>query len=212
MTPAWRAAFLAGRTEQGDDDNAAARALVCCLFDQQVRHDRYDTRGATRDALRETFMQRVRAKEPATPDYSDGRIAEQYRGRRRECARVLFDAMGIDWEDKPGRAAASFRNFEMFDAPHMAFLCMDDVFGKQSAADVGMYTQTLMLALTAHGLASCAQGTMAHYPDVVRDTFNLGSEIKVLFGLGFGYEDVNVPANSARTTRAPLAETVTFLG
>ncbi len=168
--------------------------------------------GATRDALRETFMQRVRAKEPATPDYSDGRIAEQYRGRRRECARVLFDAMGIDWEDKPGRAAASFRNFEMFDAPHMAFLCMDDVFGKQSAADVGMYTQTLMLALTAHGLASCAQGTMAHYPDVVRDTFNLGSEIKVLFGLGFGYEDVNVPANSARTTRAPLAETVTFLG
>jgi nitroreductase len=167
--------------------------------------------GATRDALRASFMQRVRDKQPATPDYSDGRIDEQYRERRRECARVLFDAMGIDWNDKPGRAAASFRNFEMFDAPHMAFLCMDEAFSKQSAADVGMYAQTLMLALTANGLASCAQGTMAHYPDLIRKTFDVKPQMKVLFGLGFGYEDVAVRANSARTTRAPLSEVLTFL-
>jgi hypothetical protein len=35
--------------------------------------------------------------------------------------------------------------------------------------------------------------------------------MKVLFGLGFGYEDVAVRANSARTTRAPLSEVLTFL-
>lgn len=95
--------------------------------------------------------------------------------------------------------------------PHMAFLCMHESFGKQSAADVGMYAQTLMLALTANGLASCAQGTMAHYPDLVRETFKLAPEIKILFGLGFGYEDSTVPANTARTSRAPLEESVTFL-
>lgn len=167
--------------------------------------------GATRDALRDTFMARVRDKQPATPDHTDGRLPEEFRSRRRDCAKVLFDAMGIDWEDKPGRAKASFRNFEMFDAPHMAFLCMHETFGKASAADVGMYAQTLMLALTANGLASCAQGTMAHFPEVVRETFGLDPEIKVLFGLGFGYEDSSVPANAARTTRAPLEESVIFL-
>ena len=88
---------------------------------------------------------------------------------------------------------------------------MHESFGKQSAADVGMYAQTLMLALTANGLASCAQGTMAHYLDLVRETFKLAPEIKILFGLGFGYEDSTVPANTARTSSAPLEESVTFL-
>ncbi|GIS18135.1 MAG: hypothetical protein CM15mP120_00510 [Pseudomonadota bacterium] len=35
--------------------------------------------------------------------------------------------------------------------------------------------------MTANGLASCAQGTMAHHPDLVREAFGLGDEVKVLF-------------------------------
>jgi nitroreductase len=120
--------------------------------------------------------------------------------------------MGIQWEDKAGRADASLRNFELFDAPHVAFFCMKDIFGGQSAADVGMYTQTLMLAMTAHGLASCAQGTMGHYPDLVRETFGLDPDMTVLYGLSFGYEDKTVAANAARTTRADRTESVQFLG
>lgn len=173
----------------------------------------YVASGATRDALREEFMRRVKAKESARPDHSDkGKLGEPYRERRRDCAKALFTAMDIAWEDKPGRAQASFRNFELFDAPHVAFLCMKENFGGQSAADVGMYAQTLMLALTANGLASCAQGTMAHYPDLVRDTFGVDSDVKILFGISFGYEDTEVPANTARTSRASLEETVMFMG
>lgn len=89
---------------------------------------------------------------------------------------------------------------------------MKDIFGGQSAADVGMYTQTLMLAMTAHGLASCAQGTMGHYPDLVRETFGLDPDMTILYGLSFGYEDKSVPANAARTTRANRTESVQFLG
>jgi len=88
---------------------------------------------------------------------------------------------------------------------------MKDNFGSQTAADVGMYAQTLMLAMTANGLASCAQGTMAHYPDLVRDNFGFEEDVKVLFGISFGYEDDSVAANTARTTRAPLEESVAFI-
>ena len=87
---------------------------------------------------------------------------------------------------------------------------MNEVFGIGSAWDVGMYAQTLMLAMTANGLASCAQGTMAHHPDLVREAFGLGDEVKVLFGLSFGFEDTSMAVNNAHTTRATLAETVTF--
>ena len=73
-----------------------------------------------------------------------------------------------------------------------------------------MYAQTLMLAMTANGLASCAQGTMGHHPDLVRDAFGLGPEVKVLFGISFGYEDPAMKVNTALTERASLTETVTF--
>jgi nitroreductase len=89
---------------------------------------------------------------------------------------------------------------------------MDEVFGIGCAWDVGMYAQTLMLSMTAHGLASCAQGTMAHHPDLVREAFGLGSEVRVLFGLSFGFADPNMSVNNAHTARAELQETVTFKG
>ena len=75
-----------------------------------------------------------------------------------------------------------------------------------------MYAQTLMLAMTTYGISSCSQGTLRNYPDFVRETFGLPSEIKILYGISFGYEDPQVPANATRTERAPLEETVQFLG
>ena len=104
--------------------------------------------------------------------------------------------MDIDWEDREGRSAAQRRNYEFFDAPHAAFLGIHEIFGPQSISDVGMYAQTLMLAMTTYGISSCSQGTLRNYPDFVRETFGLPSEIKILYGISFGYEDPQVPANA----------------
>ena len=167
--------------------------------------------GETRDYLRGEFMARVKNKiKPNTDHPGDGKLGDIWKQRRRDCAKVLYNAMGVEWEDMEGRAAVAFRNFELFDAPHVAFFCIHEAFGVQSACDVGMYTQTLMLAMTANGLASCAQGTMRNYPDVVREAFDLPPEMKVLYGLSFGYPDPDAPVNNAITTRAELAEVVRF--
>lgn len=169
--------------------------------------------GEVRDRLRTQFMENLANKVPIVTDHEpDGRVGEPWRERKRACARALYGAMDIEWEDKAGRNGAYLRNYELFDAPHVVFLGMHSVFGPQSACDVGMYAQTLMLAMTAHGVASCAQGTMRNYPDLVRETFGLDPEIKILFGISFGYEDTSVPANAARTERGSVTETVQFLG
>lgn len=171
----------------------------------------YVASGATRDMLREQMMAAVKNGTPPDHDYKEPRVSlgQVWKDRRRECAAALYRAMGIAWEDKQARSAAAFRNFELFDAPHVAFLCTNEAFGFR-AWDVGMYAQTLMLAMTANGLASCAQGTMAHYPDLVRKAFDLEPEVKVLFGISFGYEDTSMQVNAAYTERAALEETVTF--
>ncbi|MDG2278512.1 MAG: nitroreductase [Pseudomonadales bacterium] len=172
----------------------------------------YVASGETLERLRAEFVRRTKEKVPANPDYKGkGRLKDPWKARRRDCAKVLYDAMGIEWEDMDGRSQAAFRNFEMFDAPHVAFLGMDGSMSTSAAADVGMYAQTLMLSLSAHGLASCAQGTMGHYPDLVRETFAIDQDIKILFGISFGYEDKSHPANLARTVRATLAENVVFM-
>lgn len=169
--------------------------------------------GEVTEKLRAGFMSRATNKEPIKTDHPpDGRIDDIWRERKRGCARALYNAMGIEWEDKAGRARAAYRNSEFFDAPHVVFLSMHEDFGTQSAADVGMFAQTLMLAMTAHGVASCAQGSLRNYPDFVRSTFGLDPKIKILFGISFGYEDTSVPANNARTERAPLDEIVQFMG
>jgi len=167
--------------------------------------------GETRDRIRQELIGLVTNGESPNPDYDyPGRFEGEYRQRQVECAVAMYSTMGIERDDHAGRARASLRNFELFDAPHVAFIGMDEKFGTTVAIDVGMYAQNLMLAMTAHGIGSCAQGSMRYYPGVVRRNFDLPDNIRILFGISFGYEDPEVPANATRTARAPLEENVVF--
>lgn len=167
--------------------------------------------GALRDAIRDELVERVTNRVPSNPDYEyPGRFEGEYRERQVECAVAMYKEMGIGREDKEGRMRASLRNFELFDAPHIAFIGMHKDFPATVAVDVGMYAQTLMLAMTAEGISCCAQGSMRSYPDVARSAFGVDDTVRILFGLSFGYEDPDVPANNTRTTREPIENSVIF--
>jgi nitroreductase len=112
--------------------------------------------------------------------------------------------------DLEGRKRAYLRNFSSFEAPHVAFVFMPETIGVREAADVGMYAQTLILALTARGLATCPQGALSFYAEIVRRRLGIPPEQKLLFGIAFGYEDVAVDANAARVGRDRLENAVAF--
>jgi nitroreductase len=167
--------------------------------------------GAARDRIRAKLIERIMSGTAMTPDYDyPGKFEGEYRKRQVDCAVAMYSSMGIARDDTAGRAKASLRNFELFDAPHVAFIGMNKAFGTTVALDVGMYAQSLMLAMHAHGIASCAQGSMRYYPDVVREEFPGNDDIRILFGISFGYEDPDVPANATRTTRDGIEAAVTF--
>lgn len=167
--------------------------------------------GATKDKLRDQFVARQQQGVAGNPDFEYvSRWEGEYRQRQVDCAVALYNEMGIARDDKAGRLHAVQRNFELFDAPHIVFLGMDKNFGSTIALDVGIYAQTLMLAMHAFGIGSCAMGSMRAYPDLVREAFDLDDNVGILLGISFGYEDPEVDANRTRTVREPLSQSVTF--
>ena len=103
------------------------------------------------------------------------------------------------------------RNFEFFQAPHAAFISMPKRFGVFNALDVGMYLQTLLLCMKSYGVASCAQGALALYPDAVREVTGIADDQGILVGVSFGYEDPDHVTSNTVTSRADLGDIVTFL-
>ncbi len=140
----------------------------------------------------------------------DGSYQGVYQARQIDAAERLYNSLNIAREDEFGRQMASLKNFEFYGAPHAALLFLPEPFGIREAADLGMYAHSLMLSLTAHGLASCPQASLSFMADLVREELDIAPENKLMLGLSFGYEDSAAPVNSCTTERAPLEESVTF--
>ena len=140
--------------------------------------------------LRAALVDAGMRDEPIKPDFvADRKFTGVHRERQVDAAQQLYGAMGVERRDLVGRKMAYVRNHACFDAPHAVFIFMDESFGEREATDIGMYAQTLMLALTARGVASCAQGALSLFPDIVRAHLGVPPSQKLLFGVSFGYED-----------------------
>jgi nitroreductase len=108
--------------------------------------------------LRDALVGAGMRDEPIKPDWpADGKFTGVHRERQVDAAQQLYGAMGVARSDVVGRKLAYIRNHAFFDAPHAVLIFMPAPFDTREAADIGMYAQTLMLALTARGIASCAQ-------------------------------------------------------
>ncbi len=172
----------------------------------------YVATGEKRDQISKELVELASSGQPTNSEFPPTPAHQgEYRKRQVDCAVELYNNMGIARDDKEGRLRALLRNHELFDAPYIAFICMEKHFGVSVAVDVGMYAQNLMLAMTAHGIGSCAMGSMRHYPDVPRKVLGIEENHAILFGLSFGYEDESVPANKTRIIKDDVSQSVKFL-
>jgi nitroreductase len=157
------------------------------------------------------MVEAARAGIPPDPDFtSDRRFQGVYRARQIDAAVQLYGAMGIERNDHKRRTDAYLRNLSFFDAPHAVFTFMFGEFQEREAVDLGIYAQTLMLAMTSRGIASVAQGALSLYPTIIRDHLGLEADNRLIFGISFGYEDPDVAANHARVGRETLDVAIKF--
>jgi len=161
--------------------------------------------GAARDRLVTALLAEARSKPPEIPP-----LPEAFAHLRRELGAQLYGSMGIAREDTDGRRAASLRNWEFFRAPLAGIVCMHRDLHYVDSLGVGMFLQTFLLALTAHGLGTCVQVSIAGYPEIVREQLSISDEYAILCGLAIGYPDPTFPANTLRTDRNPIEHNVVF--
>lgn len=167
--------------------------------------------GERRDSLSLALCSAFDSGNMGDPEDPIDTFPSPYRRLQVECGATLYGSMGVTRDDMKGRMQALRRNFEFFDAPHVALLCMDKHFGVGVALDVGTWLQSFLTLLAAHGIGSCAQAALRQYPTIVREQLDIPGNQRILCGVAFGYEDSSVDANSTRQTREPLETNVEFL-
>ena len=162
--------------------------------------------GAARDRLVAALLREARSKPPKIPA-----LPEAFAHFRRESGALVYGSMGIAREDTEGRRVAVLRNWEFFRAPLAGIVCIHRDLGPADCLGVGMFLQTLLLALTARGLGTCVQVSIAGYPEIIHKQLDIPAEYTILCGLAVGYPDPDFPANKIRTPRNPTGENVVFL-
>ena len=161
--------------------------------------------GAARESLVAALLDEASSKPPVVPE-----LPELFAHLRRELGAKVYGSMGITRDDSEGRRIAVLRNWEFFRAPLAGIVCMHRDLHYVDSLGVGMFLQTFLLALTAHGLGTCVQVSIAGYPEIVREQLSISDEYAILCGLAIGYPDPTFPANNLRTACNPIEHNVVF--
>ena len=134
-----------------------------------------------------------------------------YLERRRESGFQLYNTLGIVRGDKAAYAKQALENYNFFGAPHVAVIHTDEPLGVYGAIDCGAYVGNFMLAAQALGLGTIPQAALARHSKLIRRHFNLPDDRRIVCGISFGFADHAHLVNSYRTSRAKVADTVTFV-
>jgi nitroreductase len=161
-------------------------------------------------AIRQAFLD----EEPDhTRDYNyyTEPVDEPYLSRKRQCGWGLYGRLGIARGERQKSKAYRARNYEFFGAPVGLIYTIDRRLEIGSWLDYGMFLQTIMLAARARGLHTCAEASIASYPDIVRRELGITPEHIVICGMAMGYADPDAVVNTFQPPRIELDDYAVFL-
>jgi nitroreductase len=196
-------------------DRAVARHLIDEALDLAIRAPSNSNiqpwhvvfvSGAARDRLVAALLDAAQAGPPKVPE-----LPEHFTHFRSDLGKLVYGSMGIARDDADGRRAAVLRNWEFFRAPVGGVVCMDRELGLVDSLGVGMFLQTLLLALTARGLGTAVSVAVAGYPEILHEQLGIPEHFTILCGLAVGYADPDFGANKIRTGREPIEHNVVFI-
>lgn len=146
------------------------------------------------------------------PDIS---FPEAYRGvykeRQREVGWQLYESVGVQFGDRDASSKQTLENFRFFGAPHMLVVTSERELGPYGVLDCGLYIGSLLLAAQSLGIGMIPQAAIAGYAPLIRKHFNIPDNRLIVLGASFGYPDTEHPANSFRSRRAGLEDTVQWV-
>jgi nitroreductase len=137
-----------------------------------------------------------------------------HRERQIEIAVQLFEAMGIERDDKARRQDWVMRGFRQFDAPVSVVVCLDRSLVDDTIGhfDVGAATYGLVLAAWAHGVGAVINGQGIMQSPVVREHAQIPEDQVIMTCVALGWPDEEFEANSVVSRRRPTENAARFIG
>ena len=162
------------------------------------------------DALANAFLSGDKGAEEYS--YFPSPMPEALKARQHETGWLLYGSLGIERRNVAERRNQHMRNYRFFDAPVGLIVTIDRGMGAGCYIDLGIFLQSLMLAIKAHGLDSCAIGALSPYHHIIREHVPVLEDEVVVCGLAIGHGDGGAPENSFRTTRMAVDDFADFSG
>ena len=171
--------------------------------------------GAVLDRIRQGNSDNMLAGVPPKRDFP---MKESYEGvhRRRQIdvAVQLFDAMGIERDDKARRTDWVMRGFRQFDAPVSLVLTYDKYLEPAAISqfDLGAFSHAIVLAAWERGLGCVINGQGIMQSKVVREIAGIPEDQNIMICIAMGYPDPSFVANEVKSVREDNATFVRYVG
>jgi nitroreductase len=116
--------------------------------------------------------------------------------------------LGLD--DAESEKGWHLANSQFFGAPCALYLFIDRQLGEWSVFDLGLFTQSLVLAAMDKGLGTCIQASVVRYADFIREALGISLGKRLIIGVALGYIDTSAKTNHWRSDRIDTADFTTW--
>ena len=175
----------------------------------------YVVTGEVLDRIRKENTERNLAGVPPSRKIrSHGAYEGVHRQRQIDIAVQLFQAMGIERDDKQRRQDWVLRGFRQFDAPVSIVVTYDKELqgGDIAQFDCGAVVNALVNAAWSKGLGAVINSQGIMQSPVVRECAGICDDEVIMICVAMGYPDDEFAANHVVSTRRPVKEVATFVG
>lgn len=169
--------------------------------------------GESLDSLKKDFLAEFRAGTKVHPDIPMVKSwPEPYKAFIESTGAASLAHLGIARDDKAKRAEIIENNLTCFGAPAVIFLCLHKELTDWSFYDLGLFSQSLMLAAQHYGLNTMQAAMMVGYPKLIRKELSIPDCFNIVLGIAAGYELPDDPRNQFSSSRKLTDEFVRFKG
>lgn len=175
----------------------------------------YVVAGDVLDLIRAGNTERTLAGEPDSREFrGHGAYDGDHRTRQIEIAVQLFEAMGIERNDKEGRQDWVLRGFRQFDAAVSIVVTYDRSIhgGDIEPFDCDALTNALVNAAWSKGLGCVINSQGIMQSPMVREYAEIPDDQVIMICVAMGYPDDRFPANAVVPGRKSMDEAAVFVG
>ena len=168
--------------------------------------------GRVMEQVKEALVKAAMSGASPNPELPYPAFGELYVSRSRDVGRRLYEALGISREDREKRLEWAVQAPKFFDAPNGFIFYLDEELGPWSLLDLGLFSQSIMLAAVNLGLGTCSLAAAVAHPQVLREILDIPEKKKIIYGMAIGYPDWQHPVNKVETQREPTANFARWCG